>query len=129
MSRATKRKHVTREVLEEFVVPTGDQSIVRVGKLEIQNCLVVVSFPDDFFFHLRRGEESGVSGPYSVTTWNAIIGGDLATPHRNECLTCETSLVGQTFAARGGEGGAREGGKRTSGHYRQVSVTWRNSKT
>ena len=34
------------------------------------------------------------------------------------------SLAGQTFAARGGEGGAREGGKRTSGHYRQVSVAW-----
>ena len=32
------------------------------------------------------------------------------------------SLAGQTFAARGGKGGAREGGKRTSGHYRQVSV-------
>ena len=39
------------------------------------------------------------------------------------------SLAGQTFAARGGEGGAREGGKRTSGHFRQVSVAWRNSKT
>ena len=32
------------------------------------------------------------------------------------------SLAGQTFAARGGEGGAREGGKRTSGHFRQVFV-------
>ena len=40
-----------------------------------------------------------------------------------------SSLAGQTFAARGGEGGTREGGKRTSGHYRQVSVAWRNSKT
>ena len=33
MSRATKRKHVTREVLEDFVVPTGEQRIVRVGKV------------------------------------------------------------------------------------------------
>ena len=33
-----------------------------------------------------------------------------------------SSLAGQTFAARGGEGGAREGGKRTSGHFRQVFV-------
>ena len=39
------------------------------------------------------------------------------------------SLAGQTFAARGGEGGARKGGKRTSGHFRQVSVAWRNLKT
>ena len=31
-------------------------------------------------------------------------------------------LAGQTFAARGGEGGAREWGKRTSGHFRQVFV-------
>uniref|UniRef100_A0A8C2SRJ1 Probable RNA-binding protein EIF1AD n=1 Tax=Coturnix japonica TaxID=93934 RepID=A0A8C2SRJ1_COTJA len=30
MSRATKRKHVTREVLEEHVVPTPQQRIVRV---------------------------------------------------------------------------------------------------
>ena len=30
MSKATKRKHVTREVLEELVAPTGDQMIVRV---------------------------------------------------------------------------------------------------
>ena len=29
----------------------------------------------------------------------------------------EPSLAGQMFAARRGEGGAREGGKRTSGHY------------
>lgn len=30
MSRATKRKYVTKEVLEEFVEPSGDQEIVRV---------------------------------------------------------------------------------------------------
>lgn len=30
MSRATKRKHVTREVLEEHVVPAPQQRIVRV---------------------------------------------------------------------------------------------------
>ena len=33
-------------------------------------------------------------------------------PNRKRRLA---SLAGQTFAARGGEGGAREGGKRTSG--------------
>ena len=45
------------------------------------------------------------------------------------CLPClltvatvYLSLAGQTFAARGGKGGAREGGKRTSGHFRQVFV-------
>ena len=31
MSRATKKKHVSREVLEDFVVPTASQKIVRVG--------------------------------------------------------------------------------------------------
>ncbi len=30
MTEATKRKHVAREVLEEFPEPTGDQQIVRV---------------------------------------------------------------------------------------------------
>lgn len=30
MSKATKRKHVTREVLEDFVAPTGEQTIVKV---------------------------------------------------------------------------------------------------
>ena len=32
------------------------------------------------------------------------------------------SLAGQTFTARGRDGGAREREKRTSGHYRQVFV-------
>ena len=31
MSRATKKKHVSREVLEDFVVPTARQKIVRVS--------------------------------------------------------------------------------------------------
>ena len=31
MSRATKRKYVTKEVLEEFVEPSGDQEIVKVS--------------------------------------------------------------------------------------------------
>ena len=30
MSKATKRKHVTREVLEDFVALTGEQTIVKV---------------------------------------------------------------------------------------------------
>ncbi|XP_078671671.1 putative RNA-binding protein EIF1AD [Branchiostoma floridae x Branchiostoma belcheri] len=30
MSKTTKKKHVAREVLEEFVLPEGDQQIVRV---------------------------------------------------------------------------------------------------
>lgn len=30
MSRATKRKHVTKEVLEELVEPEGDQFVVKV---------------------------------------------------------------------------------------------------
>ena len=30
MSKATKRKHVTKEVLEEYVSPEGNQSIVKV---------------------------------------------------------------------------------------------------
>ena len=39
-----------------------------------------------------------------------------------DCELHQRSLAGQTFAARGGEGCAREGGKRTSGHFRQVFV-------
>ena len=31
MSKATKRKHVTREVLEDFVEPTQEQQIVKVS--------------------------------------------------------------------------------------------------
>ena len=31
MSKATKRKHVTRQVLEEFVEPEGSQKVVRVS--------------------------------------------------------------------------------------------------
>uniref|UniRef100_A0A8C2CH62 Uncharacterized protein n=1 Tax=Cyprinus carpio TaxID=7962 RepID=A0A8C2CH62_CYPCA len=30
MSKATKRKHVVKEVLEDFVTPTEDQHIMRV---------------------------------------------------------------------------------------------------
>lgn len=30
MSRVTKRKHVTKEVLEELVEPVGDQLVVKV---------------------------------------------------------------------------------------------------
>ena len=32
MSRATKRKYVTKEVLEEFVEPCGKQEIVKVRR-------------------------------------------------------------------------------------------------
>ena len=39
-----------------------------------------------------------------------------------ESAKFELSLAGETFAARGGEGGVRERGKRTSGHFRQVFV-------
>ena len=44
------------------------------------------------------------------------------TPSPTRDRRPDASLAGQTFAARGGEGGAREGGKRTSGHFRQVFV-------
>lgn len=30
MSKATKRKHVTKEVLDEFILPTENQQVVRV---------------------------------------------------------------------------------------------------
>lgn len=30
MSKATKRKHVTKEVLDDYVLPTEDQTIVKV---------------------------------------------------------------------------------------------------
>ena len=35
MSKATKRKHVTKEVLEELVEPEGDQFIVKVRSKKI----------------------------------------------------------------------------------------------
>ena len=35
MSKATKRKHVTREVVEEFVEPQGSQKIVKVENTNI----------------------------------------------------------------------------------------------
>ncbi|EDO40253.1 predicted protein [Nematostella vectensis] len=30
MSKATKRKHVTKEVMDEYVVPEGNQQIVKI---------------------------------------------------------------------------------------------------
>lgn len=30
MSKATKRKHVTKEVLDDYILPTEDQTIVKV---------------------------------------------------------------------------------------------------
>ena len=35
MSKATKRKHVTREVVEEFVELEGNQRIVKVREISI----------------------------------------------------------------------------------------------
>lgn len=40
MSKATKRKHVTREVLEEFVEPTREQQIVKVSWATALTCTV-----------------------------------------------------------------------------------------
>lgn len=42
MSKATKRKHVTKEVLEEYASPVGNQSIVKVEKeyQSIDECLI-----------------------------------------------------------------------------------------
>ena len=52
MSKATKRKHVTRQVLEDYVTPTDTQSIVKVGLLIVLcmltdcvwMCSVIVKF-------------------------------------------------------------------------------------
>jgi probable RNA-binding protein EIF1AD len=35
MSAATKRKHVVKEVLDDFVLPEGSQQIVRVSQLTV----------------------------------------------------------------------------------------------
>ncbi|XP_032297811.1 probable RNA-binding protein EIF1AD isoform X2 [Coturnix japonica] len=67
MSRATKRKHVTREVLEEHVVPTPQQRIVRVLSSPGNNLHEVeasdgsrflVSMPARFRHHvwIKRGD-------------------------------------------------------------------------
>ena len=37
MSKATKRKHVTKEVLDDFVLPEGDRQIVKVRLLCLMN--------------------------------------------------------------------------------------------
>ena len=34
MSKATKRKHVTKEVLDDFILPSEKQQIVRVSPLD-----------------------------------------------------------------------------------------------
>ena len=44
MSKATKRKHVTREVIEEEVKPSGDQIIVKVIGRDIVNMMNDISF-------------------------------------------------------------------------------------
>ena len=33
MSKATKRKHVTKEVLDDYVLPEGDKQVVKVNRL------------------------------------------------------------------------------------------------
>ena len=38
MSKATKRKHVTREVVEDYVEPEGDQKIVKVRTYRAGDC-------------------------------------------------------------------------------------------
>ena len=40
MSRVTKRKHVTKEVLEELVEPVGDQLIVKVRDDDRVDCIL-----------------------------------------------------------------------------------------
>ena len=32
MSKATKRKHVTKEVLDDYVLPEGNKQIVKVNR-------------------------------------------------------------------------------------------------
>lgn len=39
MSQATKRKHVVKEVLGDFVTPTENQQIVKVPALEPAHCM------------------------------------------------------------------------------------------
>lgn len=38
MSKATKRKHVTREVLDDYVIPKEDETIVKVQSLSKLSC-------------------------------------------------------------------------------------------
>lgn len=38
MSKATKRKHVRREAVEDEVKPTRDQIIVKVGQFLVTAC-------------------------------------------------------------------------------------------
>lgn len=42
MSKATKRKHVAKEVLDDYVVPDPNQQIVKVGKSRIVIALLAI---------------------------------------------------------------------------------------
>ena len=45
MSKATKRKHVTREILDEYILPEGDQEIVKVGYFPNPPYILIMLIP------------------------------------------------------------------------------------
>lgn len=49
MSKATKRKHVAKEVLDDYVVPDPNQQIVKVSKK-----LVLIKLPEACFIVLLK---------------------------------------------------------------------------
>ena len=56
MSKATKRKHVTKEVLEDYYVPEDDEVIVKVHVLF---CIFTQQNVDDIHTPLRHSAQMG----------------------------------------------------------------------
>jgi hypothetical protein len=52
MSKATKRKHVTREVLDEFVTPEEKQIIVKVKGVHFYHFIKIVHILIKLLFNL-----------------------------------------------------------------------------
>lgn len=54
MSKATKRKHVTKEVLDDYVVPEPNQQIVKVRKCTRYETDFLVSSMGSYISKIKR---------------------------------------------------------------------------
>ncbi|WAR18665.1 EIF1A-like protein [Mya arenaria] len=91
MSAATKRKHVVKEVLDDFVLPEGSQQIVRVVASKGNNLHEVetdagtkflVSMPTKFRKNvwIKRGTPSGFQDGVSAKSSKGMIPDDMLPP-------------------------------------------------
>ena len=75
MSKATKRKHVTKEVLDEFVVPDNMHQIVKVNNASFFFFFpetVVVRYSGILVQRKRSEECRYIADKTSVQLWNMI---------------------------------------------------------